>query len=225
MVGGGAHDQWTRSGNLLTGSFPAGRNQWQAEGRNHRRPGPATVTSYIIGLRHRRTGAMPRCSIKQATSTKTNHPAVEVSADRDHVIVGGGGFITQGPRGQGNFLTETYVKRGMNTFRVAGKDHIWGDQQRAVAYVIQCEKNVRIGEGSPPSSGPSPSPSSGPSPSGNIGGSSSQSPATGPSTDPTTTGGPASTGEQAGSQGNPSTSDQATPAPSDSGTVLRCRAE
>jgi hypothetical protein len=50
LSGGGALDDWTGDGNLLTGSFPQGHG-WIAAGKDHKISSPAAITAYAIGLR------------------------------------------------------------------------------------------------------------------------------------------------------------------------------
>jgi hypothetical protein len=50
LSGGGALDQWSGAGNLLTASFPHG-NCWFALGKDHLHPSPAAITVFAIGLR------------------------------------------------------------------------------------------------------------------------------------------------------------------------------
>jgi hypothetical protein len=50
LSGGGALDNWTGDGNLLTGSFPQ-QGCWFASGKDHVHPSPASITAYAIGIR------------------------------------------------------------------------------------------------------------------------------------------------------------------------------
>ena len=50
LCGGGATDNWTGDGNLLTASFPQ-QNCWQVAGKDHIHSSPASVTAYVIGIR------------------------------------------------------------------------------------------------------------------------------------------------------------------------------
>ena len=47
---GGAKTIWSDAGNLLTASFPQNRHSWVAQGKDHRRSDPATITAWAIGL-------------------------------------------------------------------------------------------------------------------------------------------------------------------------------
>jgi hypothetical protein len=50
LSGGGALDDWSGAGNLLTASFPNG-TCWFASGKDHVDPSPAAITAYAIGIR------------------------------------------------------------------------------------------------------------------------------------------------------------------------------
>ena len=50
LSGGGAFDDWTGDGNLLTASFPQGEG-WVASGKDHKVSSPASITAFAIGLR------------------------------------------------------------------------------------------------------------------------------------------------------------------------------
>lgn len=50
LSGGGAIDNWTGAGNMLTASFPNGPF-WAAQGKDHVDPSSADITAYAIGIR------------------------------------------------------------------------------------------------------------------------------------------------------------------------------
>jgi vibriolysin len=50
LSGGGALDNWTGAGNLLTASYPNGA-AWFASGKDHIEASPAAITAYVIGLK------------------------------------------------------------------------------------------------------------------------------------------------------------------------------
>jgi hypothetical protein len=50
LTGGGALDDWSGNGNILTASFPQGRC-WNAAGKDHNVPSPASITAYAVGIR------------------------------------------------------------------------------------------------------------------------------------------------------------------------------
>jgi hypothetical protein len=50
MCGGGASDNWTGDGNLLTASYPQ-TPFWMAAGKDHIHSDPSTITAYVIGIK------------------------------------------------------------------------------------------------------------------------------------------------------------------------------
>jgi vibriolysin len=50
LSGGGAFDNWSGAGNLLTASYPQGLC-WLAAGKDHLHSSPASITAYAIGIR------------------------------------------------------------------------------------------------------------------------------------------------------------------------------
>jgi hypothetical protein len=50
VSGGGARDNWSGAGNLLTASYPTGARTWAAAGKDHEISDPASLTIYAIGL-------------------------------------------------------------------------------------------------------------------------------------------------------------------------------
>lgn len=51
LSGGGALDNWSGDGNLLTASMPEGVAAWFASGKDHLHSSPATIAAYAIGIR------------------------------------------------------------------------------------------------------------------------------------------------------------------------------
>jgi vibriolysin len=49
LCGGGAIDNYTGDGNLLTASYPNG-SLWMAAGKDHEHPDPSSITAYAIGI-------------------------------------------------------------------------------------------------------------------------------------------------------------------------------
>jgi vibriolysin len=50
LTGGGAFDNWSGDGNLLTASYPQG-SCWIASGKDHMHSDPASITAYVIGVK------------------------------------------------------------------------------------------------------------------------------------------------------------------------------
>src|SRR5262249_2238931 len=54
LSGGGAYDDWSGAGNLLTGSMPDSDNdelRWTADGRDYLWLSPASIIAFAIGIR------------------------------------------------------------------------------------------------------------------------------------------------------------------------------
>ena len=109
------------------------------KGKDHKAPDPAVIETFSIGIRHRASKIMPTCSIKTRESDLAQHPTIDVSVSSGKVMVGGGGMITQG--GKGNLLTATYPV-DLTKFRVSGKDHGADDPQSAIAFIIECDEEI-----------------------------------------------------------------------------------
>src|SRR5436190_20705171 len=50
IIGGGAVDNWSGAGNLLTGAYPESLNSWVASGKDHLTPSPATITAFALAI-------------------------------------------------------------------------------------------------------------------------------------------------------------------------------
>lgn len=52
LTGGGARDNWSGYGNLLTASYPLSSTEWKAAGKDHKVSSPASLTVYAIGVKN-----------------------------------------------------------------------------------------------------------------------------------------------------------------------------
>lgn len=121
MTGGGARANWTGAGSLLTASFPATTEVWEARAKDHGVADPATVTAYVIGIRARR-GAQPISQIFTAQGALASHPERDVTVAQGFVATGGGARVNW--TGAGNLLTESHPCCNTKTmWRAAAKDH------------------------------------------------------------------------------------------------------
>ena len=50
ILGGGALDNWTGAGSLLTASYPLNDHTWFVAGKDHEISSPASITAYAIAL-------------------------------------------------------------------------------------------------------------------------------------------------------------------------------
>ena len=134
MTGGGARVDWVGAGNFLTASYPDSSHSWMAGAKDHIEACPATVTAYIIGVRHRTNSALPHMQIFSAASEITAHPFASVQALAGYVTVGGGAFDNWA--GVGNLLTASSPFMDLTGWVAAGKDHEQSDPSRIMAYAI-----------------------------------------------------------------------------------------
>jgi hypothetical protein len=51
LSGGGARDNWSGEGNLLTACYPEDRQTWNAAGKDHDKPDPSTISVWMLGFR------------------------------------------------------------------------------------------------------------------------------------------------------------------------------
>jgi hypothetical protein len=133
LTGGGAFvDYGSGPGNLLTGSFPNSPSSWQAQSKDHIDPDPASITSYVIGIRHR-SGKKVRGHIQNSTGSMAPHPTAMVCLNPVWTLSGGG--ARDNWEGEGNLLTGSYPQQG-SCWVANGKDHIDSSPATITAYVI-----------------------------------------------------------------------------------------
>ncbi|MCB0425184.1 MAG: trypsin-like peptidase domain-containing protein [Mangrovimonas sp.] len=107
MTGGGAKDNWSGAGNLLTASYPLTNDTWKAKGKDHGNADRANITVYVIGIKPtKKCSKKLKNKIFQSTSDIANHPSGTVSVNRNYYMVGGG-TISNWSRA-GNLLTSSY---------------------------------------------------------------------------------------------------------------------
>jgi hypothetical protein len=143
ILGGGAQDNWTGAGNLLTASYPAGLTKWVAAGKDHEVSSPATLTAYAFAL-HDPTDewdVVIRTATGQFSATgpvAVPHPSVQVTLTSDYALTGGGAFVHW--TGAGNLLTVS-APAGTDDhnnwlWRAQSKDHDISDPATISAYII-----------------------------------------------------------------------------------------
>jgi hypothetical protein len=113
LLAGGARDNFTGGGNLLTASFPDGDSTWVARGKDHHGVDDhASVSVFAIGIYDN----LDLWEVAQfsATGAKDPDPSAEVALAADFVgkggvLVGGGAVVVNGP-GADKLLTSSYPK-------------------------------------------------------------------------------------------------------------------
>ena len=137
LVGGGAKDDWTGAGNLLTSSFPESNNTWMASGKDHRQSGAGTITAYAIALYD--PDDIWETKIFHSTSpSEEHHPMKETAVEPGYVMVGGGARVHW--RGRGNLLLASYPK-DKTTWRAHSKDHVEPSPATITTYAIGLRLN------------------------------------------------------------------------------------
>jgi len=149
IIGGGAVDNWTGWGNMLTASAPLlDQDQrvigWTVSGKDHINSSPATVTAYAIGMKVIKTDntSVPietKCFTRE--SVEAAHPSASVEGpdiDSNYLIVGGGAVDNW--TGWGNLLTASAPLLDSNQrivgWTASGKDHLKSSPARVTAYAI-----------------------------------------------------------------------------------------
>jgi hypothetical protein len=133
LTGGGAFvDYGSGYGNLLTASFPTSQSSWEARSKDHLVSDPASITSYVIGMKHRSDNVKVEGVIRKFTSATAQHPTAQVCLEPGWTLSGGGALDEW--QGEGNLLTASFP-RGLCWF-ADGKDHIVASPAPLTAYVI-----------------------------------------------------------------------------------------
>jgi len=118
----------------LTASYPVDASTWEARSKDHKRSSHASITSYAIGIRHRKSGkALLERRVFSNTGYTQAHPSSSVSVDSGFVLVGGG--AKNNWSGSGNLLTSFYPETE-NTWRADGKEHQGSSPSNITAYAI-----------------------------------------------------------------------------------------
>lgn len=142
LVSGGARDNWTGAGNLLTASFPSGDNVWVGRGKDHTESSVATVTSFALAIYDHLD--IWEVAQTEATGESGAHPSAEVKLDPDFaakggVMVGGGARVDWA--GAGNMLTASFPKDS-TTWAANAKDHSVSDPASITVYAIGLRSKV-----------------------------------------------------------------------------------
>jgi hypothetical protein len=137
LLSGGALDDWSGAGNLLTASFPESDNTWRANGKDHKIASPAKITAYAI-VTYDPDGIW---DIRQlsATSGQAAHPTQGVSVPDGYTMIGGGAQVHYSE--PGNLLTASYPRDRIN-WACAAKDHLDSSPATITAHAIGLKCNV-----------------------------------------------------------------------------------
>lgn len=142
LISGGARDNWTGAGNLLTASFPSGDNTWVTRGKDHREGDVATVTSFAMAIYDNLD--IWEVAHTEATGESGSHTTADVQLAPDFVakggvLVGGGAFVNW--QGAGNMLTASYPKDS-TTWSANAKDHFESSPAPITVHAIGLRSKV-----------------------------------------------------------------------------------
>ena len=137
LIGGGAMvDYGKGAGNLLTGSYPEGKN-WVASAKSHIDSSLGTVTAYAIYL-FDPFNLWEVKMVSAKTSQKSDLPEVTVFLPDGYALTGGGALV-QGSADKGILLTKCCPAEKGSSYTgwtAKGKDHGSADSGTATAWVF-----------------------------------------------------------------------------------------
>ena len=140
LLSGGAKDNWSGAGNMLTASFPESDNTWRASGKDHMPPGsPASITAFALVL-YDPDDIWETKIFKSTSPNEEAYPMKEVAVDPGYVLVGGGAQVHW--HGEGNLLFASYPK-DKTTWRAHSKEHEKSSHAKISAYAIGLKSKVK----------------------------------------------------------------------------------
>jgi MAC/Perforin domain len=139
LLSGGALDDWSGAGNLLTSSFPESNNTWRASGKDHTIVSPAKITAYAI-VTYDPDDIWDIAQSSSISPQKEAHPSHQVSVKDGYTLIGGGVQVHWSS--SGSLLTACYPRDDGKTWACAAKDHLVSDPSTITAYAISLKCNV-----------------------------------------------------------------------------------
>lgn len=130
LVGGGAKDNWSGAGNMLTASYPK-QNSWYGKGKAQLISDPSTITAYAIGIKSK-IGIKVATKIQTSKSGRAHIPTANAAPTRGYDLVSGGAKTDY--HYQGQFLTSSYPDG--DKWTTASKDHFAPESGIVTAYAI-----------------------------------------------------------------------------------------
>lgn len=137
LLSGGAIDNWSGAGNMLTASYPQSVTAWEARGKDHKIGDAASVTVYLTAIHDPED--IWDTQVFNKTGEKANHPTAEVDLPEGWILSGGGACVNY--TGAGNLMTASYPKLAADGvtpvgWMAASKDQIDGDPTTITAYAV-----------------------------------------------------------------------------------------
>src|ERR1051326_451526 len=131
IIGGGAIDNWSGYGNLLTAAYPKNLQTWSAAGKDHEESSPASITAFALAIND--SANEWDVVIRSETSDPAPHPSVVATLPPGYVMTGGGAFVNW--HGAGNLLTASFPNSD-SSWEARSKDHDIPDPAAITSYVI-----------------------------------------------------------------------------------------
>lgn len=141
VIGGGCQTSWKKPepGNLLVNSYPVS-DGWLCAAKAHSVSSPATLTSYVIGVRSADFTVIAGPPDMQGPRSNVRNSASSTIAGGQGVgLAGGGCKINYG--GAGQLLTASYPDRDNNRWMCESKDHQVSDSATITAYSLGLKAN------------------------------------------------------------------------------------
>jgi vibriolysin len=132
ILGGGAFDHWSGTGNLLTASYPVSLQTWFAAGKDHEVVSPAAISAFALALFD--PNDEWNVVIQAETSDPAEHPQAVAILPPGFTLTGGGAFVDYGG-GAGNLLTASFPNSA-SSWEARSKDHLVVDEAKITAYAI-----------------------------------------------------------------------------------------
>jgi hypothetical protein len=137
LLSGGALDDYSGAGNLLTASFPESDNTWRANGKNHIDASTAKLSAYAIVTYD--PDNIWDVVQRSTTSTQAGWPKGEASVPDGYTMIGGGAQVNWS--GEGSLLTSSYPSNRI-TWTSSSKDHEKSSPATITTYAIGLKCNV-----------------------------------------------------------------------------------
>ena len=146
MLSGGATDNYAGGyGNMLTGSFPASNNSWQANGKSQNVGDPSTVTAYaLVVYDPMNIWNVERFEGKAGPIARHPVASIAIPENEGWAMTGGGAQLKTA--GSGNLLTASYPhtdkKGAMNGWWCNAKDHFNNSIATLTPYAMAIKTDV-----------------------------------------------------------------------------------
>jgi hypothetical protein len=121
IISGGARDNWTGWGNMLTASYPKDLSTWIASGKDHVVSDLSTINVWAIAVFDPEDKW--QVSIQSSTSAVAQHPTGTATVPNGFTLTGGGAFAHWNTQCCGGSLLTASYPQDSKTWIAASKDH------------------------------------------------------------------------------------------------------